>query len=543
MESMESILADRTPSPLLIASNRLPILLRLGGDGELHHEAGSGGLVRAMEPVLRRTGGTWVGWPGVLDGDVADLKASVERESVTHAYEVEPVALTARERRDFYLGFSNEILWPLFHCQLDRCRFEPRYWEAYRRVNRKFAEGIGRVARPGQFVWVHDYHLMAVGEELRLAGCDNRTGFFLHIPFPPPDIFEQLPWAHSVLHSLLRFDHVGFQTARDKRNFLECVRVLRPHEYRAYGDLVLSRWRPEHPTRVGVHPISIDTALFHDAAHTDLVRARAEALRDKIGCETVLLGVDRLDYTKGIPEKLRGLYRALEKYPGLQGRVTLVQLVIPSRVSIPQYSHMKTRIERLVGRINGRFTRGGWSPILYQFGSWSHTELLAAYRAADVALVTSLKDGMNLVSKEYVAASVERGTLVLSEFAGSVDELRCGALTVNPHHVDAMADAIHDAVNLLPEERRERLRAMQARVLEHDIHAWVRGFLERSARDPESEGEARRLAGAWLASSASGPALLPGSARHGRPSGRPRPRSRPAPETLPARGPSTSHPS
>jgi trehalose 6-phosphate synthase len=453
-----------------------------------------------------------VGWPGILEGEAHDLRRVLDEEFSREVYRVEPVSLTRDEQRDFYLGFCNEVLWPLFHGLLDRCRFQARCWDVYRRVNRKYAAAIERAAEPGQLVWVHDYHLMTVGEELRNLGCESRLGFFLHIPFPPPDLFERLPWGRAILKALLRYDVVGFQTRRDWRNFLDCIRLLCPTENRVHGDVVLSRDTPERPTRVGVHPISIEWSVFGDKARAAAVGARAAELRAEVGTELMILGVDRLDYTKGVPEKLSGFERALERYPELRGRVTLVQLVIPSRVKIPEYHRLKARIEGLVGRINGRFTRRGWAPIQYQFGSWPQAELLAFYRGADVALVTPLRDGMNLVSKEYVAASVERGALILSEFAGSAEELRDGALLVNPHDTEAMAGAIHRALTLSAPEQRERLERMQAWVREHDVHDWVRAFLARAVEDPESEGEARKVAALWAGAPAA--PLARGAAAH-----------------------------
>lgn len=517
--------------PLLVVSNRLPVRLRRRGDGSWFREPASGGLVTALEPVLRRRGGTWVGWPGVVEEEARGLDAVLGASG--DPYRVEPVPLTAVEQQDFYLGLCNEVLWPLFHGLVDRCRFEPRYWEVYRRVNRKYARAIMRTARPGQVVWVHDYHLMDVGRDLRAAGCDNKVGFFLHIPFPPPDLLERLPWGRELLHALLSFDTIGFQTRRDWRNFLDCVRLFRSCESRVQGAVVLDRDRPDRPVRVGVHPISIDGSLFCDGARTDAVAARAGEIRAEIAAEQVLLGVDRLDYTKGIPEKLLGFERSLERYPDLHGRMALVQLVVPSRVAIPEYRRVKGRIEGLVGRINGRFSRGGWVPVRYRFGSWSRSELLAHYRAADVALVTPVRDGMNLVSKEYVAASVERGTLVLSRFAGSADELRDGALLVNPHDVDGMAESLRRALTMPRDEQRERLAAMRSWVLEHDVHHWVRGFLARAMENLEPEAEARRVAALWAGGSAV--VSRPEASRPGRVPARPRAVKRAPPGTLPSR--------
>lgn len=474
---------DHQGGRLLIASNRLPIALTQDQEGTWRREPGSGGLVTALEPVLRRRGGVWVGWPGVLDGQVPDLEAVLARESGDAPYSVEPVPLTADERRDFYLGFSNEILWPLCHGLQARCNYQRRYWDAYRRVNRRFGDAIARVARPDDFIWVHDYHLMAVGEELRARGLRQRVGFFLHIPFPPVDVFEQLPWAEEVLDSLLRFDGVGFQTRRDLQNFLHCVEALADEDVVVDGDSETVRVPLDgRIVQVGAYPISIDYEAFAGGAAEERVSRQVEVLRRDLGAERVILGVDRLDYTKGIPQKLLGLERALEKYPHLRGRLTLFQLVVPSREKIPEYHKMKREIEGLVGRINGRFTRGGWAPILYRFGTWEQSELLAYYRLAHVALVTPLRDGMNLVSKEYVAASVDGDSvLVLSSFAGSADEMQGGALLVNPNDVEALADAIHAACSMDSEEKARRLELLREQVRTHDVFRWVEGFLEGNA--------------------------------------------------------------
>jgi trehalose 6-phosphate synthase/phosphatase len=533
MEPITEALATTVPieaqreTNLLVASNRLPVLLRREDDGSWRSEAGSGGLVTALDPVLRRLGGTWVGWPGVLEGEAHELKGVLETEFSREAYRVEPVWLTRHEQRFFYLGFCNEVLWPLFHGLLDRCRFEARYWDVYKRVNRKYAAAIMRAAEPDQLIWVQDYHLMMVGEELRAAGVQNRTGFFLHIPFPPPDLFERLPWGREILKALVSFDVLGFQTRRDWRNFLDCIRLLRPSESRVHGDVVLSRNSLDRPTRVGVHPISIEYSAFAEPARSEAVAARVEELRRELNSEYVLLGVDRLDYTKGLPEKLAGYERALERFPELRGRTKLVQLIIPSRARIPEYHRLKDRLDRMVGQINGRFTRRGWVPIHYEYGSWSPCELLSFYRGADAALVTPLRDGMNLVAKEYVAASVERGALVLSDFAGSAEELRDGALLVNPHDVEGVAEAIHRAVTLPQQEQRARLAQMQAWIAEHDVHRWVRGFLTRAAEDPETEAQARKIAALWVGSSSALPRIRRMDSRSRR--GAPRPSSRPSP--------------
>ena len=465
---------------LIVASNRLPVVLTRRTDGgSWHVEPGSGGLVTAVEPVVRKRGGVWVGWPGTAEGELDEVEAVLEEAQETTGYRISPVPLTADERDDFYLGFSNQIIWPLFHDFQTQCNFEPRFWKVYRRVNEKFADVLEQEVRPGDFVWVHDYHLMAVARELRARGVEESVGFFLHIPFPPLDLFVKLPWRFTILDSLLRFDLVGFQSSRDRRNFLDCVRNLVPDsEIRGEGrvvEVVLG----ERGVRVGVFPVSNDFDDFADLAASTEVSERVARLRTEFVGRQVILGVDRLDYSKGIPHKLRGYRLALERYPELRGKVTLVQLVVPSREDIPEYDRMRREIEQLVGEIQGEFTRSGWVPIHYQYGRWDRPELLAHYRAASIALVTALKDGMNLVAKEYCTCSLEgNGVLVLSEYAGATDQLQDDALLVNPYDVEGVAEAIHRAFTMTEDERTRRMESMRKSIRRYDIHWWVDTFLK-----------------------------------------------------------------
>ena len=463
---------------LVVVSNRLPVSLIKHKGGRWGQQPGTGGLVTALKPVLRQRGGMWIGWSGVVDVDASEVQTRLDHECQDVPYRLHAVALSSHDKRNFYQGAANEILWPLCHGMVARCNYQHLYWRAYREVNRRFALAVKDVARSDDFVWVHDYHLMTVAEELRALGFHERLVFFLHTPFPSLDVFEQLPWAEEVLGALLRYDLLGFQTVRDLRNFLHCVDAI------AGTDVVVERERVQlartgGSVRVGAFPISIDTRFFVESAGDPHVEAESKALLTPLLHQRVLLGVDRLDYTKGIPQKLLGFERALEKYPELRGRVTLLQLVAPSRERIPEYGRMKEEIEGLVGRINGRFTDGGWVPILYSFDSWSQHQLLAYYRIAHVGLVTPLRDGMNLVSKEFVAAKLDgEGVLVLSAFAGSAQELGDGALLVNPHDVEAVADAIYRACTMDPEERARRLALLRQHIRARDVHRWVEEFLD-----------------------------------------------------------------
>jgi trehalose 6-phosphate synthase len=447
-------------SRLVVVSNRLPFVFKRAG-GRWRAEPGSGGLVSALLPVLRDRGGTWVGWPGAAAPASA---LSAARGTAAAGYRLAGVPLAPDEVRGFYHGFSNEVIWPLFHDLASLCNFEPGYWHTYCQVNRKYARAVHRRAAAGDFVWVHDYHLMTLAAELRALGTRARLAFFLHIPFPAPDIFMKLPWRAPVLDGLLEFDLVGFQTARDRRNFVACAQAL---------------GREVPPERTGHFPISIDYNAFLRRAAGDDVAAKARELHQLLPRRKLVLGIDRLDYTKGIALRLRAFQDLLVRHPGMRGRVSLIQVVVPSREDIPQYREMKAEIEQLVGRINGEFARpGGWVPVWYEYRSLSRLELLAYYRAADIALITPLKDGMNLVAKEYCACSIEEDcVLILSEFAGAAAQLAGGALLVNPYDIRGVAEAIRTAHTMAPEERTARMRRMRRAVRSQDVFWWVDSFL------------------------------------------------------------------
>jgi trehalose 6-phosphate synthase/phosphatase len=477
--------ADAPRDRLLVASNRLPFVLNREQSGEWRITPGTGGLVTALLPVLRDRGGIWIGWPGTIE-DPHGVQGALDRSVRDAGYALKGVTLTPEEVHNFYFGFSNEIVWPLFHDHHSYCNFDPKYWQAYVQVNRKYAGVIAGNAQPGDFIWVHDYHLINVALELRRRDLDNRFGFFLHIPFPSPDIFLKLPWRFELLHALLQYDLVGFQTLRDRRNFIQCLRTLCKDVTVSGKGQVLAVKADGREVRVGAFAISIDFEAFQREAGSDAVVAECQRLHDVRGKRQLLLGIDRLDYTKGIPNRLRAFEEALRRFPELQTRVTLVQVVVPSREDIPMYHDLRIEIERLVGHINGSFTRaGGWVPIHYLFRTLSRTELLSLYRTADIGLVTPLKDGMNLVGKEFCAASIdETSVLILSEFAGAAAQLQNGALIVNPYDVEGMAEAIYQAYRMEPAERQVRMRRMRRVIARQDIFWWVDSFLRAAiARD------------------------------------------------------------
>ncbi len=463
----------------MILSNRLPVAASRDDAGRWRVEPSPGGLVTALAPVLGRRGGLWVGWPGTTQ--TADLGQALAKASKDVGYNLVPLPLSAKEFSHFYLGFSNEILWPLFHDLQSRCNFDPSYWRVYQSVNRKFAEKAAKNAAGNDLIWIQDYHLMLVARQLRLMGVKNKVALFLHIPFPSPDIFLKLPWRLQILEALLDHDLIGFQTWGDRNNFIRCVETL------MRGLKVDSRMSvstipmPSREVRVGAFPISIDFKEVARQGADKGVASEAQKLR-AMHRRHLVLGVDRLDYSKGIPERLRSFSDALHRYPGLRGEVSLIQVVSPSRADIPEYRRLKNEIEGLVGEINGRFTRPGWIPVHYVFRSFGHRELFSYYRAADVALITPLKDGMNLIAKEYCAANVdENGVLVLSEFAGAASQLRRGALLVNPYDIEGVADTIYQACTMADGERRLRMRHLRQSIARRDIFWWADSFLRVAA--------------------------------------------------------------
>jgi len=470
---------DNEQHRLLIVSNRLPTVISKIPGGSWQINPGAGGLVTALAPVLRNRGGIWIGWPGVVNEDGIDITELMEEAKKHSGYRLKPVLLSNWEKENYYRGFANEIIWPLFHDLQTRCQFYPEYWRAYRTVNHKFCEVIYQNAHRDDFIWVHDYHLMSVAKELRTKGMKNRLGFFLHIPFPPLDIFLKLPWRFQILHHLLQYDLIGFQTLRDRRNFVGCIRALMKDTFvtgKGSRSTILTGPRE---VLAGAFPISIDFNEFAQHAESQEVSDTAWYIHEEFADLKIILGVDRLDYTKGIPEKLLAYRNALRRYPELQGKVVMAQVVVPSRWEIPHYNNLKEEIERLVGEINGEFTRPGWVPLHYIYRNLDRPELLAYYRTAEIMLTTPWKDGMNLVAKEYCACNIEQnGVLILSEFAGSTAQMYRHSLVVNPHDIEAVADAIHKAYHMPVEDRARRMRTMRRAIRKQDVFWWVNAFLQ-----------------------------------------------------------------
>ena len=418
----------------------------------------------------------WFGWSGVPESE--GVNEAIADASANASYDIRPVPLSESQIENYYFGFSNEILWPLFHDMVSRCNFVPAYWDSYDEVNARFARQIASETSHDDFVWVQDYHLICVARYLKRLHPNRRAGFFLHIPFPPVDVYVKLPWRFQILSALLAYDTIGFQTVRDAQNFVSCVRELLTGVTVQMVDDVHVAVSPGHRTSIGNFPIGIDYNEFNRRASVEAVGAEVALMHQRLPDRQIILGIDRLDYTKGIPQRLHAYRDALRRYPELIETTSMLQVVVPSREIVTGYRSMKEEVERLVSEINGEFTRPGWVPVHYLFRSLSMTELVAYYRASEISLVTPLKDGMNLISKEYVAANVDlNGSLILSEFAGSAAQLSEYAILVNPHDVVGTADAIFRAFEMNAPERHHRMRSMREIVSNTDVFWWTNSFL------------------------------------------------------------------
>ncbi|MDR2567164.1 MAG: trehalose-6-phosphate synthase [Bifidobacteriaceae bacterium] len=459
-----------TLSDLVVVSNRLPVDAARAEDGGITFRRSPGGLVTALEPVLSERSAAWVGWPGTPD-------FAFEPVLLDGIWSI-PVALTAQEIADYYEGFSNATLWPLYHDVITQPEYHREWHEAYRAVNAKFAETAAAAVAQGGTVWVHDYQLQLAPSMIRQLRPDVKVGFFNHIPFPPEALFAQLPWRREILMGLLGADLIGFQRAQDAGNFRSCVRRLTGLTTRGHHILVRESDGSVRDVMSSAFPISIDSAAVDARARLPRVQARAREIRSELGNpDAVLFGVDRLDYTKGIAHRLKAYEELLRdgrlKVPG----VVMVQVASPSRDNVSAYQALRDDVETTVGRIAGDFGSLGSPAIHYLHQTQDADEMAALYLAADVMLVTALRDGMNLVAKEYVASRVDgRGALVLSEFTGAADELR-QALLVNPHDIDGLKGAILRAVAMSPREQRRRMQALRRRVLENDVSTWASSFL------------------------------------------------------------------
>jgi trehalose 6-phosphate synthase len=459
----------------VVVANRLPVdQVTDEATGATEWRPSPGGLVTALEPVMRAADGAWVGWTGAAGPAPEPFEAN--------GMHLVPVGLSESEVTDFYAGFSNATLWPLYHDVIAAPEFHRAWWKSYQEVNSRFADAAAATAAEGATVWVHDYQLQLVPALLRAARPDLRIGFFNHIPFPGYEIFAQLPWRRRIIEGLLGADLLGFQRQADVTNFLRACRRAAGLTTRGVTVAV----SPDRSARAAPFPISIDTAGLAALAQRADVRARAQEIRAALGDpKLVLLGVDRLDYTKGILHRLKAYGELLDEGRLGPPDAVLVQVASPSRERVEQYQRLREDVEGTVGRINGTHGLLGHPAVHYLHRSYPREEMAALYLASDVMLITSLRDGMNLVAKEYVACRLDdTGALVLSEFTGAADELTA-AFRVNPHDIEGLKDTIERAAQVEPVEARRRMRSLRRRVSEHDVARWASDFLDALQETPK----------------------------------------------------------
>jgi trehalose 6-phosphate synthase len=470
-------MSDNTPRTtngdyaFVVVSNRLPVDRTVDPEGNEGWTRSPGGLVTALEPVMREHDGAWVGWGGSPDLDLPPFD--------NDGIHIVPVPLSAVEIERYYEGFSNDTLWPLYHDVISPPSYHREWWEAYVAINRRFATAAAEVSATNAIVWVQDYQLQLVPKMLREMRPDVTIGFFNHIPFPPYGIYSQLPWRAQIVEGLLGADVIGFQRTADAGNFSRAVRRLTP--YVTKNPII------EVPTDNGrvrrvvakAFPISIDSKSYEELAKRPDIQARARQIREDLGNpKTIMLGVDRLDYTKGIGHRLKAFGELLADGAISVEEVTLVQVASPSRERVQAYMQLRDEIELTVGRINGDYGTISHSAINYLHHGYPREEMVALYLAADIMLVTALRDGMNLVAKEYVASRIDDdGVLILSEFTGAWDELK-RALRINPHDIDGLKETIVQAIHMPKRERQARMRALRKRVLENDVAKWSSSFLD-----------------------------------------------------------------
>jgi trehalose 6-phosphate synthase len=456
---------------LIVVSNRVA----------LPRDVRAGGLASALKGALAEQGGIWFGWSGEIS---AQPRFDIQSDPV-HPIRYATLDLEREDYEDYYAGFANRVLWPLFHYRLHLLDFHRETLAAYRRVSAKFAERLVELIEPDDTIWVHDYHLIPLGAALRSRGVASKIGFFLHTPLAPPELIQSLPHHRDLMSTFSAYDLVGFQTDTDKESFVNyCVREL--NAIVEDGDrLRIDR----HSFRVGTFPVSIDTAhiqaLGQRAASSTAVKRLQESLDDR----TLLVGVDRLDYSKGLPERFHSFARLLKRYPDLQRCVMLLQIAPPSREDLPEYRELRHNLEKIAGSINSEFADPDWTPIRYVNKSYQHASLAGFYRCARVGLVTPFRDGMNLVAKEYIASQDPEnpGVLVLSRFAGAAHELT-EALLVNPFDGDQMVEALRQALTMPLGERKRRWQHMMEQLRVNDVTAWRKRFLH-ALRDTGVEAD------------------------------------------------------
>lgn len=475
-------------SKLLMVSNRLPTHAVKQG-GQITFKRSAGGLATGLASFYKQYESAWIGWPGMITEDLTDDEKTVVTETL-HQEKCRPVFLCQEEFENYYYGFCNKTIWPLFHYFPLYTTFNKKHYDSYVKVNQLFCDEVIKIAEPGDIIWVHDYQLLLLPQMIREKIPDISIGFFLHIPFPSSEVFRLLPWRNELLAGMLGANVIGFHTYNYVKHFLNSARFIFGYDHDV-GQITLDN----HIAKVDAFPMGIDYARFADAATSNEVKKEVEKIRHKIGDRKIIISIDRLDYTKGIAQRLEAFDVFLDMYPDYKGKVSLLLVAVPSRTGIDNYMLLKKQLDELIGRINGKHGTIGWVPISYFYRGFPFNELVALYSAADVAMVTPLRDGMNLIAKEYIASKINAtGVLILSETAGAVKELG-EALVINPNNKEEIAHAINTALTMPKTDQVERNVVMQKRLLRYNVTRWAKDFMEKlsAVRNSEVAMKTKRL--------------------------------------------------
>ncbi len=457
---------------IIFVSNRLPVTINRK-NAHMEVKASSGGLVTALSSFEKMAKKVWIGWPGVID---RRNKAEAEEiKELLHEYDYKPIFLNRKQIKEYYDGFCNETIWPLFHYFVQYGIYEKRFWDTYKTVNQKFCEAVLKEAEPDSIIWIHDYHLMLLPNMIRQRMPDVKIGFFLHIPFPSSEIFRLIPWCKEIIDGLLGADLVGFHTFDYVRHFAESVRRILGIEH-TLGQFTLG----SRAIRVDTFPMGIDFQKFSKAPLEAVVKNKITELKREIGGDyKIILSIDRLDYTKGIPNRLNAIEHFLDKNPKYKQKVIFIVVAVPSRTQVEHYKILKEKVEYLTGKINGKHGSIGWTPIWYLYRSFEFHDLIALYSIADILFITPIRDGMNLVAKEYVAVKNDgNGVLILGEMAGTAKELG-EAIIINPNDIEKTANALKKALEMHINDKVARMRSMQKRLKRYDIKKWTNDFMDR----------------------------------------------------------------
>jgi trehalose 6-phosphate synthase/phosphatase len=456
---------------LIIVSNRLPITVAKRGSA-LKLQSSVGGLATGLDTFHKSYKSLWIGWPGYAAGKDTKEKSMIKKKLIKeNCY---PVFLSGYDIENYYYGFCNKVIWPLFHYFTENALYEKKFWKAYQRVNDQFRRVINRLVEPGDKIWIHDYQLMLLPKLLRQDHPDSTIGFFLHIPFPSSEIFRLLPCRTEIIEGLINADLVGLHTHDYVHHFTESVRRLTGYEYKlGYISTVQRR------VMVDAFPMGIDYERFSNSTKKDDIKKETQRLKKKLGGHRIIISIDRLDYTKGIGERLESFELFLQKYPDARKKVTLILVAVPSRTGVDKYAALKKHIDELISRINGKYGDIGWVPIWYLYRFLPFEKLVPLYCIGDVALITPLRDGMNLIAKEYIASKTDAsGVLILSEMAGAAQELG-EAIIVNPNNKEQLADAIKQALEMPVQEQKRRIKIMQERLKRYSVERWAHDFMDR----------------------------------------------------------------